>query len=101
MSYIADDAVTNTPTGVHTGKEEVQKGLEDMVQDGFSFKLGRQFEDEDGRVSYAYLMLQNDEAAMSLTNGVTIVKNGKIIFDGDEMNEAAWLKAKSAPAAGE
>jgi hypothetical protein len=56
---------------------------------------------KDGRVGYAYKGFENGLPVVSATDGVTVVKNGKIIFDGNEADEAQWLKEMSAPAAGE
>lgn len=99
MTYIADDAVVPTLYGVATGKEEIQKAYEQfIVQEGASQELS-EFKDEDGRVGYAYKGFLNGVLMVSATDGVTIVKNGKIIFDGNEADEAQWLKEMSASAA--
>lgn len=98
MSYVADDAVFINPTGTYKGKAEIQASLEGLAQDGISFDLN-EFKDKDGRVNYAYKVLQNGQTLDSGTDGITIVKNGKVIFDGTETTEAEWLKAMNVPVA--
>jgi ketosteroid isomerase-like protein len=86
VSYIADDALFINPTGTYTGRAEIQPHLQALADQGFFFDLS-QFKDEAGRVTYAYKVLQNGQTLDSGTGGLTIVENGKIVFDGTETSE--------------
>jgi ketosteroid isomerase-like protein len=83
VSYLADDALFINPTGTYKGKTLIQEHLQGLVKDGLSFDLS-EFKDKDGRVSYAYKVLQNGQVLDAGTDGLTIVKDGKIVFDGTE-----------------
>jgi hypothetical protein len=86
ISYIADDALFINPTGTYEGKAEIEKHLQGIRNEGLSFELS-DFKDQDGRVVYAYKVLINGEVVETGTGGLTIVKNGKIVFDGTEATE--------------
>jgi CO dehydrogenase/acetyl-CoA synthase gamma subunit (corrinoid Fe-S protein) len=90
MTYIADDAVIPTLYGLATGKEEIQKAYEQYFKDGITVEMS-EYKDKDGRVTAAYRVFENGIEVHSATDGVTIVKNGKIVFDGNETEEAQWL----------
>lgn len=83
MAYVADDALFINPTGTYTGKDEVRTNISALVDGGFDFQL-RDLVDTNGKVNYGYTLYINGEAVEEGDNGVTIVKDGKIVFDGLE-----------------
>jgi ketosteroid isomerase-like protein len=86
MNYLADDVLFINPTGTYEGKSQIQKHLQELANEGLSFDLS-EFKDEGGRVTYAYKVLQNGQVLDEGTDGLTIVKSGKIVFDGTETTE--------------
>lgn len=86
MSFIAADAVFINPTGSYTGAEEIRASLEAQFRDGITFELSN-YRDTDGRVVYDYKVLIGGEVVETGTNGLTIVKDGLIVFDGTEGTE--------------
>lgn len=83
MTYIADDASFINPTGSYEGKEAIQSSLEGLATDGITFKLNA-FKDDNGRVTYDYEVLMGEQVLDTGSNGLTIVRDGKIVFDGTE-----------------
>jgi len=83
MDYVADDALFINPTGTYTGKEEVRTNISALVDGGFDFQL-RDLVNTNGKVNYGYTLYINGENVEEGDNGVTIVKDGKIVFDGLE-----------------
>ena len=81
VTYIADDARFINPTGDYTGKAQIREHLQGIANEGLSFDLS-QFKNDNGRVTYAYKVLINGELVEEGDGGLTIVKNGKIVFDG-------------------
>ena len=86
LPHLVDDVLFINPTGTYEGKAEIQQHLQGLANDGLSFELS-EFKDQDGRVSYAYKVLINGQVVEEGTGGLTIVKNGKIVFDGTETTE--------------
>jgi len=86
MSFIADDAVFANPTGKYVGKDEIRASLDGQANANITFELSH-FREGSGRVVYDYRVLQNGGLLESGTDGVTIVKDGKIVFDGTERTE--------------
>jgi hypothetical protein len=91
MSYVADDALFINPTGTFTGKEEVRGNISALIDGGFVFEL-RDLVNEDGKVTYGYTLFIGGENVEEGDNGVTIVKNGKVVFDGLEESIPAALR---------
>jgi limonene-1,2-epoxide hydrolase len=83
MSYIASDAVFANPTGKYASTAEIRASLEGVASDGITFELSN-FRDTNGRVVYDYKVMMGDQLLDQGTNGLTIVKDGKIVFDGTE-----------------
>jgi ketosteroid isomerase-like protein len=86
MGYIADDASFVNPTGTYRGKDEIQASLEGLAGAGITFELSA-FKDEGGRVTYDYKVLQDGQLLDQGPGGLTIVEDGKIVFDGTEDTE--------------
>jgi hypothetical protein len=85
-SFIADEALFINPTGTYEGKAAIQEHLQTLTDEGLSFELS-DFKNQNGRVVYAYKVLIKGEVVEVGTGGLTIVENGKIIFDGTEDTE--------------
>jgi ketosteroid isomerase-like protein len=81
LTYVADDAVFANPTGTYTRKDAIAESLKQIAQDKVSFDLW-DFTDDAGRVVYAYKVYSNGSLVDSGKDGLTIVENGLIIFDG-------------------
>ena len=86
MTYIADDASFINPTGTYEGKEAIQESLQGLANDGITFNLSA-FTEENGRVTYDFEVLQGDQVLDKGSGGLTIVRDGKIVFDGTEDTE--------------
>ena len=86
MYFIASDAVFINPTGTYEGAEAIRESLEGLVADNITFKISKP-RGLDGRIIYDYEVLQGDTLLDQGTNGLTILKDGKIVFDGTEDTE--------------
>lgn len=91
MSHVADDALFINPTGTYTGKDEVRENISALIDGGFVFEL-RDLVNTDGKVNYGYTLYIDGEAVEEGDNGVTIVKDGKVVFDGLEEGIPAALR---------
>ena len=91
MSHVAEDALFINPTGTYTGKAEVRENISALVDGGFVFEL-RDLANDDGKVTYGYTLYIGGENVEEGDNGVTIVKDGKIVFDGLEEGIPAALQ---------
>ena len=81
MSFIASDALFINPTGTYEGAEAIRESLEGLNKDGIIFDLSN-FRNTDGKVVYDYKVSQGGNLLDQGTNGLTIVKDGSIVFDG-------------------
>jgi limonene-1,2-epoxide hydrolase len=88
LSYFADDAVAANANGdYYRGKSEIRTLLEgDVIEVHLSFEL-KNFRAKDGRVVYDFKVKQGGQLVEQGTNGLTIVKDGKITFNGSESTE--------------
>ena len=83
MSFIASDALFINPTGTYEGVDAIRKSLEGLNTDGITFDLSN-FRNTDGTIIYDYEVLQGGKVLDQGTNGLTMVKDGQIVFDGTE-----------------
>jgi hypothetical protein len=86
MGYIAPEAVFINPTGTYEGADAIRASLEFLAAENISFNLSN-LRDTNGRVVYDYEVLVAGEVVETGTDGLTIVNNGKIVFDGTESSE--------------
>jgi hypothetical protein len=87
MAFVAEDAVFANPTGYYNGAAEIRSGLvEGVITPGITFELTN-FRGADGRIVYDYEVLMGAELLDSGSDGLTIVENGEIVFDGTERTE--------------
>ena len=91
MSFIASDALFINPTGTYEGADAIRESLAGLNTDGITFDLSN-FRNTGGTVVYDYEVLQGGNVLDKGTNGLTIIKDGKIVFDGTE--DTAPLSAK-------
>lgn len=83
MSFIAPDALFINPTGTYEGADAIRESLEGLNKDGITFDLSN-FRNSSGMILYDYQVLQGGNVLDRGTNGLTVVKNGLVIFDGTE-----------------
>jgi ketosteroid isomerase-like protein len=81
MSFIAPDALFINPTGTYEGAQAIRESLAGLNNDGITFDLSN-FRNEDGKIIYDYQVLQGGNVLDTGTNGLTVVRDGKILFDG-------------------
>lgn len=87
MVYISPEAVFINPTGTYEGADAIRASLEGLKTDGITFDLSN-FRNTDGTVVYDYQVLQGSNVLDRGTNGLTMVKDGLVIFDGTEETAA-------------
>ena len=83
MTWVAPDALFANPTGKFEGQDAIRASLESQARDGITFELSK-FHMIGTRVSYDYKVMSGSEQLESGTNGLTIVKDGKVVFDGTQ-----------------
>lgn len=88
MTWVAPDAVFANPTGSFEGQDAIRASLKSLAKDGITFDLGK-FHMVASRVSYEFKVMQGSSILDQGTNGLTVVKNGLIVFDGTEETYAA------------
>ena len=83
MNYIAGDALFINPTGTYEGAEAIRESLAGLNTDGITFNLSN-FRNTDGQILYDYQVMQGSNLLDQGTNGLTVVKDGLVVFDGTE-----------------
>jgi ketosteroid isomerase-like protein len=83
MSWVAPDALFINPTGRYEGQAAIRASLESQAKDGITFELGK-FHMVASRVTYEFKVMSGNQLLDSGDNGLTIVKDGLIVFDGTE-----------------
>ena len=83
MSFISPEAVFINPTGTYEGAEAIRESLAGLNTDGITFNLSN-FRNTDGTIVYDYEVLQGGNVLDKGTNGLTIIKDGLVTFDGTE-----------------
>jgi len=83
MSFIANDALFINPTGSYEGTDSIRESLAGLNTDGITFKLSN-FRNNNGTIAYDYEVLQGGNVLDKGNNGLTIVEDGWITFDGTE-----------------
>lgn len=83
MSFIALDALFINPTGSYEGADAIRESLAGLNTEGITFDLSN-FRNTDGQIVYDYKVMQGANLLDQGTNGLTIVKDGKVVFDGTE-----------------
>ena len=83
MSFIASDALFINPTGTYEGADAIRESLAGLNTDGISFDLSN-FRNTSGQIVYDYKVMQGSNLLDQGKNGLTVVKDGKVVFDGTE-----------------
>ena len=83
MTYIAPDALFINPTGTYEGAEAIRESLTGLNTEGITFELSN-FRNTEGKIVYDYKVMQGGNLLDQGTNGLTVVKDGLVIFDGTE-----------------
>ena len=86
MSFVAGDAVFINPTGTYKGESAIHESLKSLNTNGITFDLSN-FRNTNGKVVYDYKVMQGTNLLDQGTDGLTMVKDGKIVFDGTERTE--------------
>jgi limonene-1,2-epoxide hydrolase len=88
MRYVSPKAVFDEPIGTFAGRAAVRGLLQREVAHQVSFHHSN-FRVHGGRVVYAFRVTQYPEGVIATgTDGLTIVKDGKIVWDGTVSEEA-------------
>jgi len=83
MSFIASDALFINPTGTYEGADAIRESLAGLNTDGITFDLSN-FRNTAGKIVYDYKVMQGSNLLDQGANGLTVVKDGMIVFDGTE-----------------
>ena len=86
MRYVAPTAVFINPIGKYTGKPAIRAFLQRGASEGIVFEHTN-FRVHGGRVVYDFRVKQNSSIVAAGKDGLTVVKAGKIVFDGTEATE--------------
>jgi hypothetical protein len=80
MSFLADDAVYLDQMARISGKEDIRAWLQGLIDTGQSYEVS-DLTNTNGRLVYKIKVSVNDRQVYSGL-AITVVKDGKIIFDG-------------------
>jgi ketosteroid isomerase-like protein len=86
MRYVAPNAVFINPTGRYTGTAAVGEFLRRGASEGIVFEHTN-FRVDGGRVVYDFRVKQYASTVATGNDGLTVIKAGKIVFDGTEATE--------------
>lgn len=86
MAYLAPDALFINSTGSYRTFDAIRASLAAGAADGITFELSN-FRNTNGRVVYDYKVRIGNDLLDEGADGLTILKDGKIIFDGTERTE--------------
>jgi len=92
ISFIAPDARFINPTGTYEGAEAIRESLAGLNTDGITFDLSN-FRNTAGKIVYDYKVIQGSNLLDQGTNGLTVVKDGMVIFDGTEDTDPTSVNA--------
>jgi hypothetical protein len=87
MRYISPGAVFVNPIGTYKGRTAIRKFLEHGASEGIVYDHTK-FRVDGGRVVYDFLVKQNGSIVAAGHDGLTVVKDGKIVWDGTVREEA-------------
>jgi hypothetical protein len=96
LSFVADDAVYLDPMAQISGKEEIRAFLQGVIDGGGWYEVS-DITNTNGRLVYKFKAFVNDQQVYSGI-GMTIVKDGKLTFDGTkDLWDAACNQDASLP----
>jgi hypothetical protein len=82
-SGLADDAVLTSPEGRFEGKDACRRYLKSLIDRGVR-QENSNYREKAGEVRYDYKWYLGGAVVGSGTDGLTIVKDGKVVYDGLE-----------------
>src|SRR6185503_3450394 len=85
-ALLADNVLSTYPGGKFQGKDAVLASAKAVMAEDFHSENSN-YRESNGEVRYDYKVYFGEELVDQNTNGLTIVKNGKIIFDGLEQDK--------------
>jgi ketosteroid isomerase-like protein len=97
LAFVAPDALFINPMGKYEGTDAIRKLLNDLRSSKTTLELSN-FRNTAGEVVYDYIVLQGTSILDRGTNGLTVVKDGKIVFDGTQQNRPGIAVTASDPA---
>jgi hypothetical protein len=83
MSYVAPTALFINPTGTYRGRTAIRKFLQRGASEGIVFHHTN-FRVHGGSVVYDFRVEQYNSLVAAGHDGLTVVKDGKIVYDGTE-----------------
>jgi limonene-1,2-epoxide hydrolase len=86
MRYVAPKAVFINPTGTYTGRAAIRAFLRRGASEGIVFEHSK-FRVHGGRVVYDFRVKQYRSTVAAGSDGLTVVRDGKIVFDGTVATE--------------
>jgi hypothetical protein len=86
LSLLADDVVTTGPGQRYEGKDALRKVLQENMGLNFRSEISN-LRESNGEVRYDYIVYYGANEVDRDSDGLTIVKNGKIVFDGLEQDK--------------
>jgi limonene-1,2-epoxide hydrolase len=86
MRFVSPKAVFINPIGKYTGKAAIRAFLRRGASEGIVFDHTN-FRVHGGRVVYDFRVKQYASIVAAGHDGLTVVKDGKIVFDGTEATE--------------
>ena len=86
LSLLADDAVATAPGSKLQGKDAIRKMLQDNMELDFRSEISH-LRESNGEVRYDYIVYFGSNEIDRDTDGLTIVRNGKIVLDGLEQDK--------------
>ena len=81
MRYVAPTAVFINPTGTYKGRAAIRKFLQRGASEGIVFHHTN-FRVHGGSVVYDFRVKQYNSIVATGSDGLTVVKDGKIVWDG-------------------
>jgi ketosteroid isomerase-like protein len=86
LSLLAEDAIATAPGAKFQGKDAIRKVLQENMALDFRSENSN-YRESNGEVRYDYVAYFGSNEVDRNTDGLTIVKNGKIVFDGLERDK--------------
>lgn len=86
LGLLADDVIVTAPGSKLQGKEAMRKLLQENMGLNFRSEISN-LRESNGEVRYDYIVYYGSNEVDRDSDGLTIVNNGKIVFDGLEQDK--------------
>jgi limonene-1,2-epoxide hydrolase len=100
MRYVSPKAVFINPIGKYTGRAAIRAFLRRGASEGIAFEHTN-FRVDGGRVIYDFRVKQYASIVAAGHDGLTVVKDGKIVFEGTEATEPGSTSSASSASGNE